>query len=143
MNTKNLDRVFFEYKQIYPDLTQDEILQLIAIDTGIKLDVNINFEKYNAERFIPKKHVEYKKVKVAFNLADAKLDKPKSVDHLGREFDSRAEMCAHWGINSMIYHSRDMKGWDLERILTTPIRKRRTTAQTIADNIEEWNKKNV
>lgn len=141
MNTIN--KTFFEYKQIYPDLTQEEILQLIAIDTGIKLDVSINFDKYDAERVAPQTHIEYKKVKVAFNLADVKVEKPKNVDHLGQEFDSRADMCAHWGITPVLYHSRDMKGWDLERILTTPVRPRRPTAQVIADNIEEWNKRNV
>lgn len=143
MNTKNLNKMIFEYKRIYPDLTQDEILQLIATEYGIKFDVDKNYERYNAERFVPKKHMAYKKVTVEFDIAHTKQERPRAIDHLGHEFPNREAMCRHWGITTVLFHSRDAKGWDIKRILTTPVRPRRSTAQTIADNIDEWNKKNV
>ena len=41
-------------------------------------------------------------------------------DHLGNHFDTITAMCKHWGITTQIYYKRLNKGWELERILTTP-----------------------
>jgi hypothetical protein len=48
----------------------------------------------------------------------------KCTDHLGNEFDSKAEMTRYWGISTGTLLSRERYGWDLEKILTTPPSKR-------------------
>lgn len=42
-------------------------------------------------------------------------------DHTGKEFKSVGAMCEYWGINRGVYYSRRSLGWDLKRILTTPV----------------------
>lgn len=44
----------------------------------------------------------------------------KCKDHLGNEFNSIGEMCTYWGINPKSFCFRNKKGWELEKILTTP-----------------------
>lgn len=44
-----------------------------------------------------------------------------ATDHTGRQFKSVTAMCKYWGINKSVYYSRRSSGWDLERILTTPL----------------------
>lgn len=46
----------------------------------------------------------------------------KCKDHLGNEFDSIKDMCKYWNISNNIYNSRKRYGWDLEKILTTPVK---------------------
>lgn len=41
-------------------------------------------------------------------------------DHTGRHFDSLCAMCRAWGIDRSTYRHRSLKGWPLEKILTTP-----------------------
>lgn len=47
----------------------------------------------------------------------------KVTDHLGSMFNSRKDMLSHWGISYDVYRHRKGKGWSLERILTTPVKK--------------------
>lgn len=42
-------------------------------------------------------------------------------DHLGNQFSSIKEMCAHWNISTKNYLNRRRTGWSLKKILTTPI----------------------
>lgn len=41
-------------------------------------------------------------------------------DHLGNRFNSKKEMCDHYGISKNTYYSRRKSGWSLEKTLTTP-----------------------
>lgn len=43
------------------------------------------------------------------------------VDHLGNKFTSKTEMFRYWNIQAATFNSRAKKGWDLKRILTTPM----------------------
>lgn len=47
----------------------------------------------------------------------------RMVDHLGNKFRTVEEMVEYWGISHRSYNKRRDKGWSLERILTTPVRK--------------------
>lgn len=138
-NSITLERRILEYKQLYPELTRAEILQLIKQDNDIKADVDLNFEKYDKERVQPVRRV---KADVVFEIARPRRVVRKAIDHLGNEFaGGRKEMCAYWGITPVLFHSRDMKGWELERILTQPVRPRRTTLQKIDDEIKKVERK--
>ena len=44
-------------------------------------------------------------------------------DHLGNTFPSLAEMCKAYGLSTPAYISRKKRGWNLEKILTTPLGK--------------------
>ena len=40
-------------------------------------------------------------------------------DHLGREFESMADMCKYWGVKYGVFYNRyKIKGYDLENSLT-------------------------
>ena len=43
-------------------------------------------------------------------------------DHLGNTFHTAKEMSIHYGIPYETYQSRKRRGWDIERILTTPVK---------------------
>lgn len=43
-----------------------------------------------------------------------------AVDHLGTVFESRKQMCKHWGVPYSLYANRVRLGWSVERALTTP-----------------------
>lgn len=45
----------------------------------------------------------------------------KCQDHKGREFDSLKSMCCEWNITCAMYAYRKRQGWDLKRILETPV----------------------
>ena len=45
------------------------------------------------------------------------------IDHLGQKYKTIVNMCKNWGIPPEIYHRRRKKGWSLEKILTTPVKK--------------------
>ena len=56
----------------------------------------------------------------------------KYVDHLGNEFNNRAEMHKHHNIYDQVSNSRQKKGWSLDKILTTPpLKKLKTHKYTI------------
>ena len=42
-------------------------------------------------------------------------------DHLGNHFSSIKEMCTYWNISAKNYLNRRRTGWNLKRILTTPV----------------------
>lgn len=42
----------------------------------------------------------------------------KSLDHLGNEYSSIKDLCAHYGITPTVFTRRMKDGWDLERALT-------------------------
>lgn len=44
-------------------------------------------------------------------------------DHLGNRFESTTEMLNHWGISANSFYGRLRKGWSLEKVLSTPMRK--------------------
>lgn len=44
-------------------------------------------------------------------------------DHLGNEYESLAAMLLHYGITRASYRARKKRGWGLEKILTTPMKK--------------------
>lgn len=49
-------------------------------------------------------------------------------DHTGREFPSIIQMCKFWGITAECYDYRKNRArprWELEKILTTPVEKRK------------------
>lgn len=46
-------------------------------------------------------------------------------DHLGNTYPSKAAMCTAYKITNFTYNYRERKGWDLEKILTTPVNGRR------------------
>ena len=46
----------------------------------------------------------------------------KCQDHLGNEYSSENKMAAAYGLTSAQYRTRKAKGWDVEKILTTPSR---------------------
>lgn len=48
------------------------------------------------------------------------MDK-RVVDHKGKEYKTLLAMCVAYGINNNLYQNRKKSGWDLEKILTTPI----------------------
>lgn len=55
----------------------------------------------------------------------------KSVfDHLGNEYKSIKEMREHYDISEGLWDNRKRKGWSLEQILTTPIKKKGSLLQT-------------
>lgn len=43
-------------------------------------------------------------------------------DHLGNKFRTIKDMCIYHGIPPETYQSRKKRGWELERILTTPVK---------------------
>ncbi len=43
-------------------------------------------------------------------------------DHLGNEYKSLEEMCSAYDISHSLYWHRKKNGWDLEKILTTPVK---------------------
>ncbi len=45
-------------------------------------------------------------------------------DHLGNHFDSVLECCNVYDIPEFTFRNRYLKGWDIERILTQPIKRR-------------------
>ena len=45
------------------------------------------------------------------------------MDHLGNRFKTISDMCEHYGIGVETYRARLKYGWDLERVLTTPVSK--------------------
>ena len=45
-------------------------------------------------------------------------------DHLGNKFSSVNEMAKYWGISYFAYKGRLDRGWSLEKILTTPVKKK-------------------
>ena len=136
-----------EYRKMCPGLSTEELVRLVRQEKQIRENVRENSvdtyvsptKKQSAKGF-------QKKVKtnVAFDIAKAKpITMPKVYDHLGNVFNTRAEMCAHWGINSVLFHSRHMKGWSLKEILTKPVRHRRTTKEKLAEELLKWEKRNV
>lgn len=52
-------------------------------------------------------------------------------DHLGRVFCNVSEMCSYWGVSRSAYDLRKKRGWDLEKILTTP----KDTPKPVKDHI--------
>lgn len=42
-------------------------------------------------------------------------------DHLGKQFNTRRDMCEHWGIDIGIYTNRISRGWTVEDALTKPV----------------------
>ena len=67
------------------------------------------------------------------NPNDYEYGKP-CVDHLGNKFKMVKDMCAYYGITESAYQSRKRRGWELERILTTPVKKyvwRRSQCDTL------------
>lgn len=44
-------------------------------------------------------------------------------DHNGKRYKTIREMCIAYGINYSVFRYRQKLGWDLEKILTTPVRK--------------------
>lgn len=151
------EQKFREYKRLYPDMTREDFFKLLQKETEIHNEVKEKLEEYKRRwaeiKAMPRKDLADEKpeekvtVKVDFDLAKAiRQSRPSPVthDHLGREFRNREEMCRAWGISSILFHSRYSKGWTVERILTTPIRKRRTTKQKVLDDLNQWKrKKNV
>lgn len=138
-----------EYRKLCPSLTNDEIVRLICQEREIRKEVReTDVEAYTVpvkEIKAPPKRGFQKKIKanVAFDIAKAKaVSMPKVFDHLGHEFNSRAEMCSYWGINCVLFHSRHMKGWNLEDILTRPVRHRRTTKEKLASELAKWEERN-
>lgn len=65
------------------------------------------------------------RLKRGFDLETALTSKRASVvgvkytDHLGVEYESKAEMCRAWGITLSAYDSRNSRGLSIEEILTT------------------------
>ena len=51
-------------------------------------------------------------------------------DHIGTSFDSRIDMCNHYGITLKMYSGRMGRGWSLEETLTTGLRKNRIKRKT-------------
>lgn len=43
-------------------------------------------------------------------------------DHLDNEYSTKLELCSAYGITISAYNNRIKKGWDLERVLTTPVK---------------------
>ena len=46
------------------------------------------------------------------------------VDHLGKVYKTKKEMCEHYGIDLTVFQQRQKRGWDLQRSLTTGIKDR-------------------
>lgn len=51
------------------------------------------------------------------------MAKVKCEDHLGNSYNSKKEMCEHWGIPTDTFISRIKHGWTVEAALTTPVNK--------------------
>ena len=47
-------------------------------------------------------------------------------DHLGKEYTTEKEMCEHYDMSQATYSYRKRMGWSIEKIFTTPVRKRTT-----------------
>ena len=45
-------------------------------------------------------------------------------DHLGNQFNTKDDMCRQYGITVKDYNNRLNLGWDIEQILTTPVKSR-------------------
>lgn len=147
------EQKFREYKRLYPDMTREDFFKLLEKENEIHNEVKEKLEQWRQKlaeiRTAHKETVEEpakKKVvvKIAFDLEKAVRQArplPLARDHLGNEYRNREEMCRAWGISSVLFHSRDGKGWSVERILTTPVRKRRTTKQKVLDDLNQWRKK--
>lgn len=43
-------------------------------------------------------------------------------DHLGHTFPDVRSMYLFWGLTEWVYYERKGRGWNLEKILTTPLR---------------------
>ena len=44
------------------------------------------------------------------------------IDHTGKKFKSKKEMCEYWGIKTSTFSSRVKKGMSIEEALTTPLK---------------------
>lgn len=53
-------------------------------------------------------------------LLPERLNRTLSRDHLGREYSSKREMFAAWGVPYERSVQRMLLGWSVERVLTTP-----------------------
>lgn len=73
----------------------------------------------------------------------------KCTDHIGNKFDSKNDMCAHWGIPRTTYFRRIRDGWNQEKALTTPVKTHMKTHRikdhlgqeynTLDDMCKQWN----
>ncbi len=58
-----------------------------------------------------------------------KYKEHKSVDHLGKHFESIKSMCMAWGISYQTYQQRIKSGWTLKLALTLPVNTRLSLAR--------------
>lgn len=47
-----------------------------------------------------------------------------AVDHLGKIYKTKKEMCEHYGIDLTVFQQRQKRGWDLQRSLSTSVKDR-------------------
>lgn len=123
-----------QYRLINPELSKDDLEELARQTLKIHEDVEQNFSKYDKERSaltaaeLPSK--KHKPVKKRMTVTK---------DHLGNVYANRRAMCEAYGITPELFHCRYAKGWQLERVLTQPKRKRRTDQEIIEDLIRKMN----
>jgi len=70
---------------------------------GWTLDKALTYQAYKGERVV------------------RNVSRHKYEDHLGNKFDTLRDMCEKYNIDYVSYRNRVKQGWDLEKILTTPV----------------------
>lgn len=143
-----MNKKFIEYKKLNKGLSDEQIREIINIEEAIHAEVEKNIDQWTQDwkqeqepsfKTKPKKK-KVKKPKEKFRTPRACFT---TFDHLGQCYANREQMCKAWNIDIQLFHSRYQKGWSVERILTTPVRPRRTTKQKILDDFQKLrNKKN-
>lgn len=133
----NIKGLMAQYRLLSPELSEDELLHLALEELRVRADVDKNFSKYDQERVEPLKKVPDIKHRKPYQSSANTRQKIKVMDHTGRVFYSRAEMCEYWGITPSLFHCRLAKHWDLKRILTQKKRPRRSDEQIREDLIKQ------
>ena len=70
--------------------------------------------------------VLYKQLAKGFSLQDivSHHARKRFADHLGNRYEKLEDMLSNWGISYSAYKRRLDEGWSLEKILTTPVKKK-------------------
>lgn len=70
--------------------------------------------------------VLYKQLAKGFSLQDivSHHARKRFADHLGNRYEKLEDMLSNWGISYSAYKKRLDEGWSLEKILTTPVKKK-------------------